>query len=105
MVTYTEQAAYRHRDRLRRVVVLEGTPEASDDVTDVSLTASDAGLDSIDYVDFETLVLNSTTPHAFPTYNRTSNEVEFKDEDGTAFTGNLSTDGETFIARVVGPVE
>lgn len=105
MVSYTEQTAYRHRDRNRRVVVLEGTPEASDSVTDVPLTAGNASLNSIEYVAFETTVLNSTTPHAFPTYNRTSNNVEFKDEDGSDFTGNLTTDGETFIARVVGREE
>lgn len=106
MVSYNETAAYRHRNRNRRVVVLEGTPEAADADTDVPLTASNASLASIENVEFETTVLNSTTPHAIPTYNRTANDVEFKAAgDGSDFGGNLSNDGETFVAIVTGKDE
>lgn len=98
----TERQAYRERNRNRRTVVAELTPDNSTDAA-YSLAASDVGLDSIESVTFETPVFSSGDKIA--TWDDANGEIDvFNTSDGTA---NSTTDlsGTTIVAVVTGPVE
>jgi hypothetical protein len=98
----TERKAYRFRNRNRRQVVAELTPDNSGDGS-YSLSASDVGLNNIESVAFETTHVRSG--QTYLTWDNGNNNIDAFDAGtgGTANTTDLS--GETIVAIVTGTVE
>lgn len=97
----TERHAYRLRNRNRRQVVAELTPDSNADAS-FSLPASDVGLNSIESVAFETPVFSSGDKVA--AWDDANGEVDvFNTSDGTANSSDISS--ATIVAVVTGPVE
>jgi hypothetical protein len=97
----TERHAYRLRNRNRRQVVAELTPDSSGDAS-YSLSASDVGLSSIESVSLETPVIRTGSTSV--TWDQGNNEFDAYDVDTVA---NNTTDisGETIVAVITGPEE
>lgn len=100
MVTWSESDAYRERNRNRRTVVLDGTLE-SGDTSNASLTASDAGLDTIETVTLETPVVGAG--NALASYSEGDDRIDFYDQDLSDNTTTLTDDVVTVV--VTGTVE
>lgn len=98
----TERHAYRHRNRNRREVVAELTPDSSSDPS-YSLSASDVGLNSIESVSFETPVIN--TGSTTVTWDNDNNEIDAFDTGGTIAANSSDLSGETIVAVIKGTVE
>lgn len=97
----TERHAYRLRNRNRRQVVAELTPDDSGDGS-YSLAASDVGLNSIESVALETTLINSNS--SVVTWDQDNNNFDVADiSDGSDNTTDLS--GETIVAVVTGTEE
>jgi len=95
----TERHAYRLRNRNRRQVVAELTPDNSGDAS-YGLSPSDVGLNSIESVAFETPEVNGK----LVTWDNANNNVDVVNvSDGTDNAADIS--GETIVAVVSGPVE
>jgi hypothetical protein len=97
----TERHAYRLRNRNRRQVVAECTPDDSGDAS-YGLSASDIGLESIESVALETPVINSGD--TVVTWDQANGEFDaYATADATDNTADLS--GETIVVVVTGPEE
>jgi len=96
----TERHAYRLRNRNRRQVVAELTPDNSGDAS-YSLSASDVGLNSIGSVAFETVAFGSGK---LPSWDQANNNIDVVNvADGTDNAADIS--GETIVAVVTGTEE
>lgn len=99
--TVNEREAYRERNRNRRTVIAELTPDSSGDGS-YSLAPGDVGLNSIDSVALETPVIRTGSTSI--TWDNGNNEFDAYDVDTVAAnTSDLS--GETIVAVITGPVE
>jgi hypothetical protein len=97
----TERQAYRLRNRNRRQVVAECTPDNSGDAS-YELSASDVGLASIESVALETPVINSGD--TVVTWDQANGEFDaYQTGNGNVNAADLS--GETIVAVVTGPEE
>lgn len=105
IASVTERSAYRERNRNRRTVVAELTPDDSTagDANSYSLSASDVGLNSIESVTFETPVIN--TGSTTLTWDNSNNEIDAFDTGGTIAANTSDLSGETIVAVVTGTVE
>jgi hypothetical protein len=96
----TERHAYRLRNRNRRQVVAELTPDSSTDKS-FSLPASDVGLSSIESVAIETPVVGT---EKLVTWDQDNNNFDVINvSDGTDNSSDIS--GSTIVAVVTGPEE
>lgn len=101
-LTVSERHAYRHRNRNRRQVVAECTPDNSTDAS-YNLAPSDVGLDSIESVAIETPVINSGAQVV--TWDDDNEQFDvYNTSDGSAVsTTDLSS--TEIVAIVTGPTE
>jgi hypothetical protein len=96
----TERFAYRLRNRNRRQVVAECTPDASTDKS-FSLSASDVGLSSIESVAIETPVVGT---EKLVTWDQENNNFDVINvSDGTDNSSDISS--ATIVAVVTGKDE
>jgi hypothetical protein len=98
----TERQAYRLRNRNRRQVVAECTPDNSGDGS-YGLSASDVGLASIESAAFETPVINSGD--SLVTWNQANTQFDVFANDGTGNANAADLSGETIVVVVTGPEE
>lgn len=98
----TERTAYRERDRGRRTVVAELTPDNSGDAS-YTLTASQVGLNDIEGVSFETPVVNTGSTSL--AWDQANNNIDAYDAGGTIAANTTDLSGETIVAEVTGSVE
>jgi hypothetical protein len=102
----TERHAYRLRNRNRRQVVAELTPDDSSggaSANSYSLSPSDVGLNSIESVAFETPVIN--TGSTTLTWDADNNEIDAYDTGGTVAANTTDLSGETIVAVITGKDE
>jgi hypothetical protein len=96
----TERFAYRLRNRNRRQVVAECTPDSSTDKS-FSLSASDVGLSSIESVAIETPVVGT---EKLVTWDQDNNNFDVINvSDGTDNSSDISS--ATIVAVVTGTDE
>lgn len=96
----TERHAYRLRNRNRRQVVAELTPDTSTDKS-FGLSASDVGLSSIESVAIETPVVGT---EKLVTWDQGNNNFDVINvADGTDNSSDIS--GSTITAVITGPEE
>lgn len=98
----TERHAYRLRNRNRRQVVAELTPDTSTDET-FSLSASDVGLNSIESVAIESTLIGSSNKKAVGWDQDNNNLIVRNIDDGSANSSDIS--GQTIVAVVTGTEE
>jgi len=97
----TERHAYRLRNRNRRQIVAELTPDNSGDAS-YGLSPSDVGLTSIESVSLETPAFSSGDKLA--TWDQANENIDvYNTADGTVNAADIS--GSTIVAVVTGPVE
>ena len=98
----TERQAYRLRNRNRRQVVAECTPDNSGDAS-YGLSASDVGLASIESVALETPIINSGD--SMVSWDQNTGEFDVFANDGTGNANAADLSGETIAVVVTGPEE